>query len=396
MNFIFKEYLFFKKRIPLVAIIWFALALIAVFSEVLRESPNNYLIFKYVFWHVIEQKHLYIGYPEYVDVNHYGPLFSLLIAPFAVLPDKFGCILWALANAAFLYYAITRLRLSQKNKCIIIGITAIEMMTSIHSVQFNPMVGAWLILAYVLVEDEKDFWATLFIAAGFLIKIYGVAGLLFFVFSKHKTKFVLSFIFWSAVLFCLPMIFSSASYILNCYKEWIERLVEKDKLNAGGFSSAGYQDISVMGMVRRITGDPTISNLLFIAPAAVMILAPLLRFKQYASVKFRLSYLAIVLITVVIFSSSAESSTYVIALPGACLWYIFHRKNYKLASNIMLVILFLLTILSPTDLVPGYLKDHFIRAYSLKALPCFIIWLWLITDVMFKNFVSPVLMKEEI
>jgi hypothetical protein len=388
MNFLFKEYQVSSKRIPLVSIAWFALAFIAVLTEVLRESPNNYLIFKYVFWHVIEQKQLYIPYPEYVDVNHYGPLFSLLIAPFAILPDKLGCILWALANAAFLYYAVSRLKITQRNKLIIIAITAIEMMTSIHSVQFNPMVGAWLILAYVLVEDEKDFWATLFIAAGFLVKIYGVAGLLLFVFSKHKVQFVLSFLFWLAVLFCLPMIYSSPSYIISTYREWIERLIEKDKLNAAGFSNAGYQDISVMGMVRRLTGNPAISNLTFIIPAALLIMAPLLRFKQYVSAQFRLSYLAIVLITVVVFSSSAESSTYVIALPGACLWYIFHRNNYKVASTVVLILLFLLTILSPTDLVPGYIKDHFIRAYSLKALPCFIIWLWLIADVMVKDLLS--------
>jgi hypothetical protein len=396
MNFLFKDYLVFRKRIPLVAIIWFSLALIAVFSEVLRESPNNYLIFKYVFWHVIEQKQLYVGYPEYVDVNHYGPLFSLIIAPFAIMPDKAGCVLWALVNAAFLNYAINRIRISEKSKRIIIAVTAIEMMTSIHSVQFNPMVGAWLIMAYVLVEDEKDFWATLFIAAGFLIKIYGIAGLLFFVFSKHKTRFVVSFLFWSVLLFCLPMIYSSPSYIVNTYKEWIDVLAAKNEENVSGAFKAGYQDISVMGMARRILSDASIGNLVFLAPAALLILFPLLRFKQYLSAKFRLSYLAIVLITVVIFSSSAESSTYVIALPGACLWYIMHKRDHRIWSLVMLILLFLLTILSPTDLVPGYIKDHFIRTYSLKALPCFIIWLWLIGDVMSRNFLSPASTNEEI
>jgi hypothetical protein len=386
MNFIYKELRLFNKKIPLVAILWFVLALVATLSEILRNSINNYLIFKNVFWHVLGQKPLYIEYPaEYFDVNHYGPLFSILIAPFAVLPDWLGCILWCFANAAFLYYSVSRVNISQQNKLIIIAITAVEMMTSIHNLQFNPMVGAWLIMAYVLVEDEKDFWATLFIAAGFLIKLYGIAGLLFFVFSKHKVRFIVSFAFWMIILFCLPMIFSSPSYIINTYKEWFERLVEKDKLNAEGFSRAGHQDISLLGMVRRIS-QSHISDITLIVPAAFMILIPLLRFKQYLFKQFRLSYLAIVLITVVIFSSSAESATYVIALPGACIWYLLHRKDYPVWSIITLILLFILTILSPTDLVPNYLKDNFIRAYSLKALPCFVIWLWLIADVMFKNF----------
>jgi hypothetical protein len=397
MNIIYKEVSVFRKKVPLVAIVWFALALIAVVAEILHDSINNYIIFKYVFWHVADQKHLYVEYPaEYFDVNHYGPLFSLLIAPFAVLPNWLGCTLWGLANAAFLYYAISHLKISHRNKLIIIAITAIEMMTSIHNVQFNPMVGAWLIMAYVLVEDENDFWATLFIAAGFLIKLYGIAGLLFFVFSKHKIRFILSFAFWMVVLFCLPMLYSSPTYIVDTYREWIERLVEKNKINEEGFARAGHQDISVLGMVRRITASPNYSNLLILAPAAVFILLPFLRFKQYAAKQFRLSYLAIVVITVVIFSSSAESATYSIALPGACVWYILHRTNYPTWSTIVLVLLFMLTILSATDLVPTYLKDHFIRAYSLKALPCFIIWLWLIVDVATKNFLSPASTSEQI
>jgi hypothetical protein len=396
MRILYKEYRVLNRSIPLVAILWFSLALAAVLSEVLRHSINNYLIFKYVFWHTTEQQQLFAAYPAYVDINHYGPLFSIVIAPFAVLPDNIGCILWSLANAAFLYFAVMRLKVTKKSKYIIIAVSAIEMMTSTHSVQFNPMNAAWLILTFVLVEEEKDIWATLLIAAGFLIKIYGIAGILFFVFSRHKVKFALSFFVWLIVLFCLPMLWSSPSYIINTYKEWMIVLSEKNQENIAGLFKAGYQDISVMGMVRRITSDASIGNLIFLAPAALLVAIPLLRFKEYVSDQFRLSYLAIVLLTVVIFSSSAESATYVIALPGACIWYILHRNGYKVASRIMLVLLFLLTILSPTDLVPGYLKDHFIRAYSLKALPCFIIWLWLISDVMFKDFRSSASIESHI
>ncbi len=396
MSFLFKEYNVFRRKIPLVTIIWFTLALVAVISELSRNSINNYLIFKYVFWHAIDQQSLYAVYPEYVDTNHYGPLFSVVIAPFAVLPNWLGCSLWALANAWILFYAINRLKISQRNKLIILAVSAIEMMTSIHSVQFNPATGAWLILTYALVEDEEDFWATMFIAAGFLIKLYGIAGLLFFVFSKQKLKFILYFIFWMVVLFCLPMVFSSPSYIIDSYKEWIQSLAVKNEKNTSGSVVATFQDISVMGMTRRISGDPTVSSLIFLVPAAALILIPLLRFKQYISDRFRLSYLAIVIITVIVFSSSAESATYVIALPGACIWYILHRNNYKTASTVMLILLFLFTILSPTDLVPRFFRENVVRAYSLKALPCFLIWLWLIADVMFKDFLSPATTKQQI
>jgi hypothetical protein len=389
MKLIFKEVSVFNKKIPVIVITWFTLAFIAVLAEVLRHSINNYYIFKQVFWHVVDQKNIYLLYPvEYKDANHYGPLFSLVIAPFAVLPTWLGCILWCLVNAAVLLLAIRKLNISKQKQLIIIAITLIEMMTAIHNVQFNPMIGAWIVLAYIFVEDEKDFWATLFIAAGFLTKIYGIGAILFFVFSKHKIRFVLSFIFWMIILIVLPMLYSSPQFIITSYGQWFENLVHKNEENIIGDQFAGHQDISVMGMIRRITQNLSFYNSYVLIPATLLIAAPLLRFKQYVNKNFRLSYLAIVLISVVIFSSSAESSTYVIAVCGISLWYIMNYQNNSKWVNALLILVFLLTILSATDLYPAYIKDHFIRAYSLKALPCFIIWTWLIVNVSLKDFIG--------
>ncbi len=58
--------------------------LIAV-KQFTNGSYNNYSIFKYTFWHLIESKSLYDHYPaEYWDRNHYGPVFAIFIAPFAL------------------------------------------------------------------------------------------------------------------------------------------------------------------------------------------------------------------------------------------------------------------------------------------------------------------------
>ena len=73
-------------------------------------NHNNFLIFRGVFWHTIDQLPLFIHYPaEYGDMNHYGPLFSLVIAPFAVVPEWLGLIMWDVALALFLYVAIRNL-----------------------------------------------------------------------------------------------------------------------------------------------------------------------------------------------------------------------------------------------------------------------------------------------
>jgi len=52
------------------------------------ESYNNYLLYKSVFTHTLEKKNIFSLYPDlFFDSNHYGVFFSMLIAPFALLPD---------------------------------------------------------------------------------------------------------------------------------------------------------------------------------------------------------------------------------------------------------------------------------------------------------------------
>ncbi len=389
MKFLFKNISIGKWTIPVPVFLWFALAMIAAIAEISRghAAINNYDIFAGVFEHTIAQKNLYIPYPaEYADTNHYGPLFSVLIAPFALLPDYLGCFLWCVANAWVLFYAIRQLSLTENQQNIILLIGLVEMMTAIHNVQFNPMLTGWILLSYVLIEKEKDFWAVFFIVAGFLVKIYGIAGIAFFWFSKNKVKFIFSFIFWFAVLFCLPMIISSQAFIIQSYKDWLNALVEKNAQNIDAGDTNFMQDISVMGMIRRIFNHDHLKNYLVTIPAAVFYGLPFLRISQYKHKAFTLSYACLAMIGVVIFSSSAESSTFVIAVTGIAIWYMIQDKTHAKFNNSLLAFVIIFTSLSATDLFPPYVREHFILPYSLKALPCFIVWCVLVYQLLFTNF----------
>ena len=259
-------------------------------------------------------------------------------------------------------------------------------MTSIHNVQFNPMLCGWIVLSYVLTEKKQVFWATFFIAAGLYVKLYGVVGLAFFWFTDQKWKFTLSFIFWMLVLFCLPMLISSPSFIIQSYEDWFDALVEKNALNVDISVISGMQDISLMGMIRRIFQIDTLPNYYITVPGAVLYALPFFRFSQFKHSYFKLSYLAFALIGVVIFSSSAESPTYVIAVAGISIWYVIQDSLTSPLSLVLLILTFLFTILSPTDLVPRVLKDDFIIRYSLKAFPCFLVWCVLIFQLLRKDF----------
>jgi len=81
-----KIFSFLLKKECIIAV-YFLLAIIAGFKQYQHHSYNNYLIFKYVYYHTIDLQNLYNNYPEYGNSNHYGPIFSLFIAPFASLPD---------------------------------------------------------------------------------------------------------------------------------------------------------------------------------------------------------------------------------------------------------------------------------------------------------------------
>lgn len=387
MQFLLKNIKLGRYTIPLPALLWFALAVIAASLEMSRglDDINNFLIYKNVFWHSIHQQNLYLPYPQdYADMNHYGPFFALVIAPFAVLPTLLGCFLWCIFNAWVLFYAISHLPISERNKNVILLISMIEMMTATHSVQFNTMLTGWIVLSFVFTERKQDLLATLFIVAGFYVKIYGIVGIAFFFFSDNKLKFLLGFAGWCIVFFCLPMILSSPAFVIQSYHDWARSLVEKNATNIV-IDTLGMQDISLMGMIRRIFQIGNLPNYWFTVPAAILYALPFLRTRQYQWLNFRLSYLALALVGVVIFSSSAESPTYVIAVTGLAIWYVIQKHPSTFFPVLLLILTFLLTILSPTDLVPRFIREEIVR-YSLKALPCCIVWVALIYQLLKKDF----------
>lgn len=362
----------FLKNRKLIIGIWLAITIVTAVKQFLIDKYNNYLIFKHVFYHTIEEKSLYATYPElYFDHNHYGPIFSLFIAPFALLPDYIGMVLWNVFNGALLIYAISKIPINSLKINWILWICAHEFLTAILGFQFNPIMTSLIILSFVFIDEEKDFWAAFCIVLGTFIKLYGVVGLAFFFFSKNKLKFIVSLAIWSIILFALPMLISSPEFILNSYAEWVARLIEKNNENAG-FNS--MQDISIMGMVKRICNLPSLSNLYFILPGLIVFGLPYLRYFLFNNTNFRLLILASVLLFTVLFSSGSESPTYIIAFVGVAIWFVSKETPFSKWDWALLIFALLLTSLSPSDLFPKFIRENYIKPYALKALPCVLIW----------------------
>ncbi|MDO4783075.1 MAG: glycosyltransferase family 87 protein [Capnocytophaga felis] len=373
---LFKDYRF-------ITILWFGLAFATVIQNVfIRGKYNNYLIFKGVFWHTIEKLSLYAEYPaEYFDVNHYGILFSAVIAPFAILPNWLGVSLWIMANTFFLYWAIKQLPLE---KTAIIGILLIathDLYTAAAMQQFNISIIALLVATYVFIHKGKDHWATLFIVIGIFTKLYGIVGLAFFFFSKHKIRFVWTGIVWLIVLFCLPMLYSSPEYVISQYQQWFERLAMKNNSNLS-FGGTHYQNLSFLGFLQR-TGIYH-NNLIVILIGLILFSLPYLRISQYKHTSFQLMFLASVSLFLCLFSTGTENSTYIIAYVGIGIWFMVSPNKHK-KLKITLLVLAILASLSPTDLFKP-LKEEYIIKYALRAIPPAIIWLTLIYEMCFLDY----------
>ena len=360
--------------------LWLILGIVSALAKM--HAHNNFLIFRGVFWHVWNRTPLYTAYPEeYWDVNHYGPFFSLVFAAFAVVPEWLGLILWCVSLSLFLYVAIRRSDLTNRQQLFILWFCAHELLTALFMQQFNVAIAAIIVLAFFLIEKERDTEAAFFIVVGTLVKLYGIVGLAFFFFSKHKMRFVVALVIWGTVLFALPMLISSLEYIIGQYHDWFVCLTEKNGENLDSIA----QNISLLGMVHRTTGL-AFSDLWLIIPGLLLFGVPYLRLSQYQHKAFRQTLLASVLMFVVLFSTGSESSGYIIALVGVVIWYTavpWQRNGWDIA---LMIFVFVLSSLSPSDLFPAYLRKEWVQPYALKALPVTLVWLKLCWEMAIKDY----------
>ncbi len=341
------------------------------FNNLEYTAYNNYLIFKQSFYHLIEGKDLFILYPqEHWDLYKYSPTFSLMMAPLAILPDVIGLFFWNLLNALVLLFGINKLQLPTRFKGVdssrihsfILLFVGLELMTSLQNEQSNGLLAGLIILAFVFLEKEKIWLGTLCIALTFYIKIFGIVAFALFLVYPQKGKFILSSAVWMIVLGLLPAVFVGIDQLIFLYESWGRML------GADHAASYGY---SVMGWLQSWFGLEVSKNVIVLLGVMLFCL-PLLKFRSYSNYEFRWRLLVSILIWVVIFNHKAESPTFVIAMSGVGIWYFFSEKT---RVNLALVVLaFVFTSLSPTDLFPRFLREEFVIPYVFKAVFCIAIW----------------------
>lgn len=337
---------------------------------------NNYIIFKQSYHHLIQDKDLYISYPEeHIDLFRYSPTFALFFGLFAYLPDAVGLHLWNLLNVLLLFFSLKYLpKLDDKQKAFMLLFVLAELFTSLKNEQSNPMIAGLIIFAFGLLERDKYLWATLCIVSTIYIKLFGIVAFALFIFYPKKWKLLAFSVLWLTIFLLMPLLAIDPGQFQFLYASWANQLAN---------DHTTYYGYSVIGWLKTWFGIEGVKNAIVLS-GVVLFCIPLTRIKYYQDYHFRLLALASVLIWVVIFNHKAESPTFIIAISGVAIWY-FPQERTTL--NLVLVIAaFIFTSLSPTDIFPRFIRNEYFRPYVVKAVPCIFVWLKIIYEMMFREY----------
>lgn len=364
--------------IDLIALAYPVLAAVAALQMLLRGPKivngisythyNNYLIFKAGAIHFWNQAIIYREWPElHWDMLKYSPAFCAWFGLIAWMPDWAGVMVWSLLNAVVLISAIVNIPkdfLTERSKLFLLLWLAPEAMTSFQNLQSNALIVGLVLWGWILAE--RGAWryagAPLLIASS--IKIFAIVPMVIFFFYPERWRLVLSSIIWAFVLLFLPAVVVGFPYLIDAYLLWVNTL-------ATDFDSVTL--ISVPGLLASFGLE--IKKTLLVLGSAILLNLNIWQPGKWQSLTFRGKIVGLILLWVVLFNHRSESPTYVIAVLGACLYCFSNRLAFRYWHYIGLGCMLLLTILSPTDIFPKFIREEYVAPYRLKALGPFIIWL---------------------
>jgi len=334
-------------------------------------SYNNYVIFRQSFFHLLEGKDLYAWHlAEQWDLYKYSPAFALFFGALAWMPDWLGLTLWNGLNALVFLAAIRKLPLRNDAKNFLLLFVFLELLTSIQNAQSNGLLAGLIIAAFNALERRKLALATLAVVGAAFIKVYGAVGFALFLFYPRKLRAAGWAALWTLFFAAVPLVVLSPGALLAQYQSW-GAMMAADQASSYG--------ISVMGWLHSWFGVGKSAEQVVLLAGLAAFCVPLLWWKLFADLRFRLLFLAQLLLWIILFNHKAESPTYVIAVAGVGIWYwTGERTAWRTA---LLWTVFSLTCLSPTDLFPPFVKKQFFEPFVIKAVPCIAVWLVVLLEL---------------
>jgi Glycosyltransferase family 87 len=374
-----------KRRVYCIG---FVFAFLITLKEALRFSYNNFQIFSYGshdFWRSInpysDWNHLSIlGKP--LDVFLYGPLFSILFTPFALLPSLLGVFCWNIFTYSLFYFSIFTLpdQFSFVKKKFIFFFTILLLFTSLLSVQFNPVVASFFLFSFTLLEKRQGFWAVLLIFLSGFTKVYGIFQLSMLIFYPGFRKNTLYALLIGIVFIFLPLVHIPLNELVAYYQSWIVAVMNHSE--ALRFYSI-YRPICLFySSIEPFMGLISLGVLLIILSFTLI---KLKLFKE--SFLKRVQFLGILMSWAILFGVSSERHTYVIAIVGYAIWYL--SSNPTRSDKVLLWINFILLGILPIDILCPWTISNFILAkLNLGVIVFTITWGIMVYKTFFSHFSS--------
>jgi len=335
---------------------------------------NNYIIFKQSFVHLMNDQDLYaLHLDEHWDLYKYSPTFALFFGSMAWLPDSLGLLCWNLINAILLVFAIWMLpQFDIGKKNLILLLCLAELFTSLQNSQSNALIAGLVVMAFALMERRNFFLGCLLIAFTVYIKLFGLFAFALCLLYLQRWKMIIYSAIAMMILGLLPLLVVSDSQLLSMYESWWH-LLQSDYVP---------NSLSFVGVTRAWTGINLNPNLVLLT-GIILFLIPFSKIKFYDRFHFRLTILAMILLWMIVFNHKAESPTFIIALVGVGVWYYSSglRETRKMALVLSALIF---TSLSPTDFFPDFIQDNYFVPWSVKAIPCIVIYFVVFYELTFR------------
>jgi hypothetical protein len=342
-----------------------------------RGPDNNFLIFRWSFLNLASSHDMYAAQPQHhTDLYKYSPSFAVLFAPFALMPFAISLALWDALNAMLLFHAVERL-LPSRQAAIVLTLIYFEVLRSIQRSQSNSLVTALVILAFIAFEQRKQLGAAVAIAIGTAVKIFPLAALALAVFHPRRFRIALYMLVAMTIVIVLPLLVVSPAELAAQYQSW--RAVEAtDALSVGGGGGGGLYG-GVMQQLRFLFGVSW-PNWPVQLVGTVLLMLPLVRWRQWAVFEFRLRFLCALLVYMVIFNHQSESPSFVIAVTGIAIWFVTTPRTWWHTTVMVLTIL--VVSISSTDITPRSWQRDFFVHYRLKTIPCTLAWITMIWELL--------------
>lgn len=359
-------------------IVWMYLIMftLATFHKLLftENAFNNYDIFRYSFYHLMNGQSLYVAYPEqHFDLFKYSPSFALLMGPFWILPRWIGVLIWNLINALLPVLALKYFTKSTKDRWFFALFILIEMLTSVQNAQSNGLMLGLMMLAFGMIEKHKSRSAALAITLGFSIKIFAIGVAFMQFFQPRKKQIVAWGLLFGTLISIGPALFVGFDGLWQHYAEWMKLLAH---------DTAHELNYSIMAFFERSL-DIRMNNVIWLGLGLILLFLPLIRSSHYAIGSWRIAYFAMILVWIVLFNHKTESPTFIIAMAGAALWFLQSPRTVLRIS--MLAIVFVFTGLSSTDLFPSAIRENIIKPFAIKVLPCILLFVFMLWELLFSK-----------